>query len=133
MIYAARNIFLIPKILALAKVLETDPAALETVLIRSLGRKDAILYVDEKEGVLNGFILATVEEFEGADAAFIQSCVIKPDGNEKNVGHELLTRVRRWAAEQKVSDIYFMTRRNPKAFQRKYNFRYHSTVLKRRV
>lgn len=133
MIYALKNVLLIPKILELSKVLDTDPQALSNVLIKSLGRKDAALYVDEKDGVLDGFILATIEEFDGKDAAFIQSCVIKPEGNEKNIGHELLTRIRRWAAEQGATEIYFMTRRNPQAFQRKYNFRYHATVLKRRV
>jgi N-acetylglutamate synthase-like GNAT family acetyltransferase len=133
MIYQLRNVLLIPKILDLAKALDTDPKALETALIRSLGRKDAILFVDEKDGVLDGFILATVEEFESKDAAFIQSCVVQPTTNEKNVCHELLARVRRWAADQGITEMYFMTKRNHKAFQRKYNFRYHATVLKRRV
>ena len=133
MIYQLRNVLMIPRILELAKVLDTDQKALETCLIRSLGRKDGVLYVDEKEGALNGFVLATVEEFEGEDAVFIQSCVIKTDSNEKNVGHELLTRIRRWAADRGLTYMYFMTQRSPKAFQKKYNFKYHTTVMRKRV
>lgn len=133
MIYALKNVLLIPKVLELAKTLDTDPKTLETVLIRSLGRKDAALFVYEKDGVLDGFILATIEEFEGRDAGYIQSCVIRPTVNEKNVGHELLSRIRRWVAEQGASEFYFMTRRNHKAFQRKYNLRFHATVLKGRI
>lgn len=133
MIYQVKNVLLIPKILELAKVLDTDPKALEAALIKSLGRKDAILFVDEKDELLNGFILATVEEFEGEDAVFIQSCVIKASANESNVGHELLTRIRRWGADRGLKFIYFMTRRNPKAFQKKYNFSYHTTVMRKRV
>ena len=130
MIYPITHALLIPKVMELARVLETDPEILEKKMIACIGRKDAVIFISEKADDLNGFILASIEEFNGSDALYIQACVIKPDANEKNIGCELLSKIKKWGREQGVSDIYFMTRRNPKAYQRKYHFKYHATVLK---
>lgn len=132
MIYKLDNALLIPKVLTLARALP-DPnlPALEGMIIKGIGRKDAALFVDEKAEEVNGFIFATVEEFEGEDAVFIQASVIKPNNNHENVGHELLARVRAWGRARGLKQCYFMTRRSARAYERKYGFRYHTTVLKR--
>lgn len=132
MIYRIKNALLLPKILQLARALpEPNLPALEAIIIKGIGRDDAALFVDEKDGEVNGFIFATVEEFEGEPAAFIQASVIKPKNNQENIGHELLARVRSWGRDCGLKMLYMMTRRSARAYERKYNFKYHMTVLKR--
>lgn len=132
MIYQITNALLIPKILQLARVIpDTNLKALENMIINGIGRKDSILLVDEKADEVNGFIFATVEELEGESVVFIQTCVNKPTNNEENVVHELLAKVRAWGRKQGLKQCFFMTRRSARAYERKYGFRYHTTVLKR--
>jgi len=133
MIFQAETPLIVPKIMVLAKKLENDPSVLEKELLESFQREDARIFVEQKDGNLRGFIFATIEVLEGAEAVFIQSCVVLPDVNEKSVCNELLARVRKWGAQLGMKDMYFMTRRSPDAFKRKYHFRYHSTLLKRRI
>lgn len=128
------NVFIIPKLLDLSnRVPGTSRAALEKMLIAGVGKPESVVFVSENTEGVNGFIFATVEEFEGERAAFIQFCVVLPLKNEKDLCSELLLRVRRWAKDAGLKEMYFMTRRTPKAFQRKYKFQYHMTVLKRSV
>lgn len=132
MIYQVTSCLLIPQIVELAKDVPGTPLdALRETLVNSISRKDARIFVDEKEGKIRGFIFATVEELEGKDALFIQFCVVRPTQNEGNICNELLARVRKWGQESELRTMYFMTARNPKAFARKYHFRFHATVLKR--
>lgn len=134
MIYQLTNVLLIQKLLEMARVVpDTDLNALEATLLNSLRRKDARIFVDEHKGEIKGFIFASVEEIDGKDAVYIQFCVIKPDANERNLGMELLSKIRRWAREAGLKDMYFSTRRNVDAFKRKYKFRYHNTMLRRSV
>lgn len=132
MIYQLTSGLLINQLEAMAKTVPGAPVqALRDMLVNSIGRKDARVFVDEKDGKVNGFIFATVEEIDGRDSIFIQFCVVKPNPNEPNTCNELLSKVRKWGEEIKLRDMYFQTRRNPKAFARKYKFHYHTTVLKR--
>lgn len=131
MIYQITNALLIPKLLDLMKALETDPVLLQEIMIQSLARSDSRIFVEEKDGQARGFIFATVETFEGKESVFIQSCSVKPDDNERLVCFELLARIRKWGSELGLKDMFFMTRRSPEAFKRKYHFKYHTTVLRR--
>lgn len=134
MIYQLTNALLIPKVMGLVREYpEFNDRALEPMLIEAIGRKDARIFVDEKEGVVNGFILATSEFFEGEDSSFIQACIVRPNLNEKNVCNELLSQVRKWCREHGLKTMYFMTPRSHRAYQRKYKFRFHAVVLKRSV
>ena len=121
MIFQAETPLIVPKIMVLAKKLENDPSVLEKELLESFQREDARIFVEQKDGNLRGFIFATIEVLEGAEAVFIQSCVVLPDVNEKSVCNELLARVRKWGAQLGMKDMYFMTRRSPDAFKRKYH------------
>lgn len=131
MIYKLTNALLIPKLADLMKALETDPVLLQEMMVESLTRSDSRIFVEEKDGLARGFIFATVETFEGKPAVFIQSCSVKPDDNERLVCFELLARIRKWGTELGLKDMFFMTRRSPEAFKRKYHFKYHTTVLRR--
>jgi len=134
MIYHCTNVLNIPNLIELSRAVpDSNPQALEKMLIAGMGRKDSRVFVFEREEKIKAFIFATVEEFEGEDAAFIQFCVSIPDANERNVVNELLNRVRTWAGELGLSNMYFMTRRDPRAYARKYKFRHVKTIQKSTV
>jgi len=134
MIFHCTNVLYIPKLIELAKtVQDANHEALERMLVAGMGRKDSRLFVFEKEEKIKAFMFVTVEEVEGEDAAFIQFCVSIPDANERNVVNELLNRTRGWAGELGLRWIYFMTRRDPRAYARKYKFRHHKTIQRSQV
>ena len=134
MIFQLTNPLLIPEVVKLgAAVPETDLEVLKRAMISGIGRRDARIFVYEKDNEFKAFIFATMEEFECEDAVFIQFCVIVPMTNDRDIGMELLNKVREWGSAAGAKWIYTMTDRNPKAFSRKYKFRYHKTVLKRSI
>ena len=135
MIYALTNALLIPKLLSLASRVEgTDLITLEKIIVNQIGREDARVFVYEKDREFRGFIFATVEVFEGEDSVFIQFCVVESSANEPGgVCNELLSKVRKWADERGVRFLYFMTRRNPEGFKRRYKFRHYAKVTKSNV
>ena len=132
MILECQSPFLIPNILELAKGIDdVNQETLKELLIDCLQRKDAIILFSKKDEKLNSFLCATIEKLDGHDVVFIQSCFIKPGMN--GTGNEILNRVRHWGKQQGVEYIYIMTKRNPHAFKRKYNFDFCYNMMKRKV
>lgn len=133
MIHQITSALILPKIMKLSEYLpETDPDVLEKVLTSSFARDDARLFVSQKDGEVNGFVFATIETFEGEPAVFIQTCVILPGDDSRNLGFQLLARLRAWARESGVRYLYFMTKRKAAGFARKYNFYEYATIMKQR-
>lgn len=96
----------------------------------TLNQKDTKAYIDNRDGEIFGFIYASIVEFCGEKCVFIQFCVLKNIPEEKYIGFELLTKMKLFAQENGCQSIYFATSRDPKAWERKYHFVFHSTILK---
>jgi len=134
MIYETSNPLLIPRLLEMAKVIPELPLdELEKMLIGGISSPKAKIFVEEKEEEIRGFLFATIEGFDGKDVCFVQVCAIRPVKEENYIVFELLTKTKLWAKENKLEYLYFITKRNPKAFERKYHFDYYGTVLRKKV
>jgi len=125
----------IPKILEMARKMPHLPVkALEDMLIRGMASEKSKILVDDKEGVLRGFMYASIEHFDGQPVVFIQASYIKSDlDGAKYIGHEFISRMRAWAKESQIEYLYMMTPRNPKGYTRKYKFEFYTYVMRRRV
>jgi N-acetylglutamate synthase-like GNAT family acetyltransferase len=131
MIIPFENPLLIPKLVKLAEIVPNTPTEkLKKFMFATLNKTNTKAYVDYLDGEIRGFIYASIEEFDGEKCVFIQFCVIRPDDNERYVGFELLNKMKLWAIENNISQIYFLTHRDPKGFIRKYHFEEYGVVLK---
>lgn len=132
MILEVDNPLLIPQILKLAEnIPETPLDKLKDMLLSAVDDREAKILIEKKDEDIRGFIFATIEKVDGERAAFIQSCYITPD--MQGIGHELLTRIRTWAKENNLQNIYMMTKRDYKSFMRKYHFEFCYFILKKGV
>lgn len=76
------------------------------------------LIVDVDKGELQAFTFATVETLDGEDVCFCQAHYSKKSG----VTQIMLDKLISWSKGLGLKRIVFMTRRNPKAWERKYKF-----------
>lgn len=127
------------RILDLAREVPDVPyEVLSKMILQGINDKDSIIYIDEKDGVVNGFIYASKERWNGEDVCFIQFCVIHPNNdydfsNEKYIGFEFMTKMKLWAKEKGLKSLVMVTKRNPKIYERKYQFKQDGFILKRSV
>ena len=134
MIIKLENPLLVGKILEMAKSVPDTPInTLEKMLLSAIGDKDSIIYIDDHNGEIRGFIYASKELWQGEEVAFIQFCVIKSDDMERYIGFELLSKLRVWALDNNINNLIFSTKRNPRGFIKRYKFELESYVLKRKV
>ncbi len=133
MIIRLTHPLLIPKLVDMAKVVPGAPIEhMADVLIEAVyDEKGSRIFVDEKDGVVKGFIYGSLEHWQGEPVVYVQLCVVLP--TERYSCHELLARIEAWARENKIKHIIFVTMRNWKAYARKYHFAFDGTVLKRSV
>ena len=121
----------IPKVVKLASIVPNTPVEkLRKFMFATINKPGTKAYIDVHDGEIRGFIYASIEEFDCDKCVFIQFCVLKPCELEKNIGFELLTKMKLWAKENNINQIYFMTERDPKAFIKKYHFQHYGSVLK---
>ncbi len=133
MIQEIQSPLLLNQILRMAeKVPGTPMETLRQKLIQGMRRNDAKVYIYEKNGEVMGFIFSTVEEYNGEDAVWIQFCVTQESAGP-NITQELLGRVKSWGKELGFKDMYFVTQRSPKAFERKYKFTTAGTLMRRGI
>jgi hypothetical protein len=131
MILPFDNPLLIPKLIEMAKEVPNTPLdKLQKFMFRTINTPNTKIYYDVHDGIIRGFIYGTIESFDGDTCVFVQFCVVKPCEHDKYVCFELLTKMKLWAKENKITQIYFATSRNPEAFIRKYHFEFNSTILK---
>ena len=134
MILQFSNPLLIPKILELAKTVPDTPIdTLEKMLLAGINDTDTVIYIDEKDSDVNGFIFASKETWQGKLVAFIQFCSVKQSDEDKYTAFELLTKVKLWAKDKGLSDMVFVTKRDYKLFERKYKFKLDGYILKKEV
>lgn len=69
-----------------------------------------------EEGKPVGFMFANVQQLDGENCAFIQACFSKKKGNVQVMLDKLIS----WSKEIGIKRMVFMSKRNPKAWQRKY-------------
>lgn len=132
MILDVTNPMQIPSVVRMAGNIPDMPVAkLKKMLIKALTESTAKILVSKKDGIANGFVFATIEGFDGEDVAFVQCCYIHPDA--KHAGREMLNMLDKWAQANRLKEIVMITGRDPKAYERKYNFRLASYVMKRSI
>lgn len=133
MIIEIKNPLLLPKIMELAKKLPDFPLGkFRAMLEEGFNDKDSRLVAYQKDDEIKGFIYATVDFFDGERVVFIQAASIINENN--NIGHELLTDLRHWAAIKSCDYIYMITVRDEiKAFERKYKFEPVGMVMRREI
>jgi len=112
-----------------AIIREFDPQPFRKMMLDSFTRDDIYIGEERVKGELLSFMFATIENFDGENSAFIQV------GFSKNGGHAdlLLADLILWAKSNNLKTIFFMTKRNPKGFERKYNFKECYKVMKRSI
>lgn len=133
MIQEMQSPLLLNQILKMAeKVPGTPIEVLRNKLINGMRRNDAKVYLYEKDGEVIGFIFATSEEYNGEDAVWIQFCVTQESASP-SVTQELLGRVKNWGKELGFKDMYFVTERSAKAFERRYKFTTAGTLMRRGI
>ena len=134
MIIQLSNPLMVSHILALAKSVPNVPLEhLEKMLLSAINDKDSAIYIDEKDGDVNGFVLVSREVWEGEPVCFLQFAVIKPIREEKYIGFELLAKIRLWAKDKGLKKIITVVRRNVDGFKKKYHFELDGYLLQRSV
>lgn len=131
MIMEFTNPLMVSKVIKLAEMVPNTPIEkLKHFMFLTLNQKDTKAYIDNRDGEIFGFIYASVVEFDTEKCVFIQFCVIKPGEGERGIGFELLAKMKLWGKDNGCQSIYFSTERDPKAWERRYNFKLHSYILK---
>lgn len=131
MVMEFTNLLFIPKLVKLAEEVPNTPTEkLKHFMFMTLNQPNTKAYMDMRDGIINGFIYASIEEFAGERCVFIQFCIVKPNANEKYTVFEMLTKMKLWALDNNITQIYFGTERDPKAWERKYHFKLHSYIMK---
>lgn len=119
-------------------VFKTPEAEVIRYLYQGVKDEDSVIFVDEKDSEVRGFIFASVEELDGRKVCFIQASVIDP--KHRNTGFELIARLNRWALDKGLEGRDRMVmgftadkKGRKRAFERKYKFREYSIFMARDV
>ena len=115
MIKARKDIFKIPE------------EKVKRYLQEGIQDKNSIIIIDEKDKKINGFVFASVEEFNGEDVCFIHSCIV--DMSMKYTVHDFIARLRKWSKERNLTAIIMSTPNHVEGFKKKYGFEYLSTLM----
>lgn len=133
MITAVTDPQYISQILELAKrALPNQWQGLEPKLYKALNSPDDIILADVENGVLLGYLLASVIIWTGEKAILIVSCAAEKGRIPLSMQKEILTRLEEGARSEGIKKILGFTRRNPRAFER-YGFKPISTIIARDV
>jgi len=131
MILEANNMLQVPAILKLVKNIPGTPIdKVKKYFVKSVSSPDAKLYYEKHDNELRAYIYASIEELDGSDVVFIHSCYGNPKA--KHIVRQLLNMIEKWGQSKGINDVYMMTNRNPKAYERKYRFEVVSFLMRRR-
>lgn len=103
------------------------PKKVRDYMANAIQDKLSIILIDEKDHNLNGFLFASVEDFNGEEVCFIHTCIIVPD--MKYTGHDFIARLKKWSIERNIKTIFMSTKSHKDGFERKYGFKFHSTLM----
>ena len=134
MIYQLKELVAVEPLLRLIKkkeeMFDIPLKDIAEYLLEAITDKDSIVLIDEKDKEIRGVLYASIEKWDNKDVAFIHLCVIDP--KQKNTGFEFLARLNKWGKMKGIEKMIMSTKR-PEAFQRKYKFKYVSTILTRAI
>ncbi len=110
-------------------IVDIDREVLRKMIIGSFLEDHRFIVAEIEEGKPVGFMFANVQQLDGENCAFIQACFSKKKGNVQVMLDKLIS----WSKEIGIKRMVFMSKRNPKAWQRKYKFNPIYTVMTRGV
>lgn len=93
----------------------------------AIKNETSIILLDEKDNKVDGFVFASVEEYDGEDVCFIHTCIVAKD--KKYTVHDFIARLRKWSREKGIKTLIMSTNKHEKGFERKYGFKYLSTLM----
>lgn len=110
------------------KIAGIDVEVLRKMILDSLQERKFII-ADINDGQMKAFMFATVENLDGQDVCFIQACHSVKDGSVQ----VMLDKCIGWSKNLGLEKIVFMTKRNPRAWERKYKFNEIYHVMARKI
>lgn len=106
-----------------------DRNALKDMIIGSMFNDHRFIMADIENKKLRAFIFATIETLDGEDVCFVQAC----GSNKPGVVQVMLDKMISWSKELGLKRIVFMTKRSPRAWERKYKFSKKYYVMERAI
>ena len=134
MIIRTHNREYIPQIIALSKNIEKncEDAVLLQCLEKGITSLSHIVLINiDTDDVITDYGYGKLSTFENEPCLYIHSLYINP--KNKQVGDMLLFELNKYAGEHDAKNIYALTYRNPKAFERAYGFKFECYVIKKEV
>lgn len=98
-------------------------------MISDSEREKKFIIADVNDGQMKAFMFATIETLDGDKVCFIQACHSVKNGSVQ----VMLDKCIEWAKKLGLSRVLFMTKRNPKAWERKYKFNEIYHVMAREI
>lgn len=111
------------------KIVGVDRNALKRMILGSLLDDQKFIMADREGDKLRAFMFATIENLNGEDVCFIQSCY----SDKKDAVQQMLEKCIKWSKGLDIKRIVFMTQRSPNAWARKYKFKLKSYVMEREI
>lgn len=139
MIYELTSTLEVQRIIDLGRdVVKAPIEILRKKIINAITHQDSKVFIyRNKDAEIKGFIFGTMEEMDGEDCVFIQMCVVDPKHIDRQAERlltlELVAKINEWAKERGIKTMYFLTHRNPAAFERKFKFKLDYFLMKRSV
>ena len=110
-----------------ADLFDIQKDKLRDYLEDAIKNDSSIVLLDEKDNRIDGFVFASVEEFNGDDVCFIHVCIVAKE--KKYTVHDFIGRLRAWSNERGLKTMIMSTNKHEKGFERKYGFKYLSTLM----
>lgn len=111
------------------KIVGTDRNVLKRMILGSLLDEHKFIMADIDDGKLRAYMFATIENLNGEDVCFIQSCY----SDKAGVVQKMLDKCIKWCNGLDIHRMVFMTQRSPRAWSRKYKFSLKSYVMEREI
>lgn len=118
-------------IFRLEKYLGHSRETFQSMLIRAVADQDSVVLVDKADGVVRGYMFASIERIDDSPCVFIHLTYARPDA--RGVAQGLLGHVTKMARSLGIQHIYMTTKRSPKAFDRAYGFKFHRYLMRKEV
>jgi len=111
------------------KIVGIDRSVLKRMILGSMLDDQKFIMADREGEKLRAFMFATIENLNGEDVCFIQSCY----SDKPEVVQKMLDKCIKWCHGLDIHRIVFMTQRSPRAWARKYKFKLKSYVMEREI
>lgn len=114
-------------------IVKTSTVELKNRLIGAIADKNGKVFIDKVDKTIRGFLYCSVENLDGDNVLFVHLCVVVPGEKQRLLTNELINQAEKFARSKNIKNLVFMTRRNPKAFERKYKFKLEYYLMTRKV